>query len=367
MSRTRLRAVAVTATGALLLALLGAAPVAAEPRPPVPTGTTPVLVAGGFLAPLQLAEGRAGRSIYVTDPFLGQVTRVDLSRSATSTATVPIDLESPAAVAVRGKRLWVVGTDDGGTRALAARVGAGGELRSVVDLLAFERRANPDRQLVVTPQDVPVPPGQEPEGDAESNPYDVLAHRGGIIVVDAGANALIRIDAKGRPSVLTAFPLITTGDCATVRQQLVGGGTAVGCDPVPTGIARGRDGYLYVSGLGAFAAGQVWKVHPRTGRIVANLTAGLPPAPPLTDIAVGDDGAVYAASPFAGAVFRLLDRQLSAVELPAAASLLWSRGTLYVGTAPAAADEGAPSGPPAPGALYAVPSGAFQAFDPTAP
>lgn len=358
-----LRSVAVVSVATLALALGPPGAAQAAPRPAPPSGTTPVLVAGGFLAPLQLAEGRAGKSIYVADGFLGQVTRIDLSRSDTSTATIPVDMEGPSAVAVQGNRMWVVGNDAGFTRTLAAQVDADGSLSHVVDLLAFEREHNPDGQKVLTPQDQPVPPGEEPEGDAESNPYDVLAYQGGIIVVDAAANALIRIDAAGRATVLTAFPLVTTGDCATNPQLLADDTTVYGCDPVPTGIALGPDGYLYVSGLGAFAAGQVWKVDPRSGRIVATLTAGFPPAPPLTDVAVGSDGAVYAASPFAGAVFRLLDGQLSVVELEGAVSLLWSFGTLYVGTAPAVAAE---SGPPPPGEVYAVPAGAFQPFTPPA-
>jgi hypothetical protein len=275
-----------------------------------------------------------------------------------------VGIDHPASIAFRGHQLWVVGSQDDGTTHVA-RVSRGGLLSNDIDLLAFERQANPDRQVPSPPSATPTAPGEEPEGDAESNPYDVIAYRGGLIVADAAANALIRISPRGTPSVLTAFPLVTRGSgpddvmCSQVFQPRVDQRRVPGCDPVPTGLALGPDGYLYVSGLGAFAAGQVWKVDPRSGRIVQNITDAFEVAPPFTDIAVDRNGAIYVASPFAGVVFRLQDGQLSAAELPGAASLLISKRTLYVGTAPVITAE--PAGPPpATGAVYALPSGAFM-------
>ena len=362
--RPALRAAAVTSAAALALSLGAAAPAQGAPRPTPPTGTAPVLVVGGVVAPLQLSAGPGGHRLYVADGFAGRLLEVHLTRSATHTVDVDVDLAGIAAAAVRGSRLWVVGTaapapGDQHPATLAARVTADGSLTHVVDLLAAERRLNPDRQLAAPP---PAPGAPEHEGDAESNPYDVIAYGGGLIVADAGANALWRISPRGEVSVLTAFPLITTGECAANVQQLAGGGTVTGCDAVPTGLALGPDGYLYVSGLGSFAAGQVWKVDPRTGAIVQTITASLPTAPPLTDITVAPDGTIYVASPFAGAVFRLRDGQLAAAELPGAVSVLWSKGTLYVGAAPGVLAEG-PGAPP-PGGVYAVPEGAFQPVTP---
>lgn len=347
MPRPRaLRVVATSATVALIAALGVAAPASAQAAA---SGTSPVLVARTGLAPLHLAV--SSRGLYVPDAFLGTVTRLDLPRrGATSTVTVARGLGFSPSVTARGSTLFVARTaGPGGPGAQSptflSRVSRTGAPVDLVDLLALERRLNPDRQT--------------PGHDAESNPYDVIRFRGGFLVADAAANAIFRVSASGRQSVFTALPLVTTGPCAGRPNQ-----GQVGCDPVPTGIAFGPDGYLYASGLGAFVAGQLWKIDPRSGRVVARLTTP-PGSPPLTDVAVAKDGSVYVSSIVAGRVFRLRDGRWTSVALPAAAGLVVARGTLYVGSAPAAlANEEtgapAPTGPPPPGEVYAVPQAAFR-------
>ncbi|MCW2613240.1 MAG: hypothetical protein JWN08_234 [Frankiales bacterium] len=346
-SRT-LRVLSTTAAAALAVSLGAAAPASAKSGPA--SGTSPVLVTSEVLAPLHLVPGPGGKSLYVADAFPGTVVRVDLhERGATSTATVGTDLGFAPGVEVKGKRVYVVRTDEVGTGAepeeqaptYLSRVQRGGGPVDLVDLLGVERRLNPD--------------GQRPDGDAESNPYDLVSYRGGFIVADAAGNSLIRVFANGDAGVLTRLPLITAGPRCSVEENQ----GKIGCDPVPTGVALGRDGYLYVSGLGAFAAGQLWKIDPRTGRIVQTLTTPTG-NPPLTDVAVGDHGDLYVSSIVAGRVFRLSGGSWTSVALTAPAGLAFTRGTLYVGSAPAALLEGPPTGPPPPGGIYAVPSGAFS-------
>lgn len=345
-----LRTVAVLSGAAL--ALVTVSPAQAKPRPAPPSGTAPVLVADGVVSPLHLAAGPGGHEIYIADPFTGRLLRADVTDRSTGTVTIAEDLTFAPGLTLQGNTVHVVGSEGDdpegpATLTYLGRLTRDGTISVAHDLLEFELDNNPD--------------GQPLNEDAQSNPYDVLAYKGGFIVVDAAANALLRVSASGRVSVLTVFPLDLQAPCDDPDGAGDNNGDVVGCDPVPTGVALGPDGYLYVSGLGAFVRGHVWKVDPRTGEIVATLTATHPDAPPLTDIAVGDDGAIYAASPFAGAVFRLRNGQLSVAELEGAASLLWSRGTLYVGAAPAVAAE---DGPPPPGAVYAVPAGAFQPLTP---
>jgi hypothetical protein len=92
---------------------------------------------------------------------------------------------------------------------------ASGRWRVVADVSAYEAMANPDANLI------------------ESNPYGVLAEPGHHIVADAGANALIRVDANGDMSTLAVFPARP----------------ARSTDAVPTDVVVGPDGAYYVSEL----------------------------------------------------------------------------------------------------------------------
>ena len=84
-------------------------------------------------------------------------------------------------------------------------------------------------------------PGETPW---DSDPYDVVAYRGGWVVADAGANDLLYVSATGRVSMLARFP--------AVAEQLPAGvlGTpgpiTVKAQAVPTSVAIGPDGALYV-------------------------------------------------------------------------------------------------------------------------
>ncbi len=84
----------------------------------------------------------------------------------------------------------------------------------------------------------------------DSNPNDILAVAGKRYVVDAGANTLDEVAANGRIRVLTYFPVPDGAPS----------------DSVPTCVAQGPDGALYVGELlgGYFAPGtaRVWRVVP---------------------------------------------------------------------------------------------------------
>jgi hypothetical protein len=85
-------------------------------------------------------------------------------------------------------------------------------------------------------------PGETPY---DSDPYDVVAYRGGWVVADAGANDLLYVSATGRVSMLARFP--------AVAEQLPAGvlgnpaPITVKAQAVPTSVAIGPDGALYVS------------------------------------------------------------------------------------------------------------------------
>jgi hypothetical protein len=96
-------------------------------------------------------------------------------------------------------------------------------------------------------------------GDKDSNPYGVLAVPGGVIVPDAGANALVRMDANGSLSTLAAFSNNTTvpGD---------GCPAAASRDFVPTSVVVGPDGAYYIGHLNGLAilkgSSNIWRLEP---------------------------------------------------------------------------------------------------------
>ena len=85
-------------------------------------------------------------------------------------------------------------------------------------------------------------PGETPY---DSDPYDVLAYRGGWVVADAGANDLLYVSATGRVSMLARFPAVAE----RLPAGVLGNPTpiTVKAQAVPTSVAIGPDGALYGS------------------------------------------------------------------------------------------------------------------------
>ena len=85
-------------------------------------------------------------------------------------------------------------------------------------------------------------PGETPW---DSDPYDVVAYRCGWVVADAGANDLLYVSATGRVSMLARFPAVSE----QLQAGVLGNPTpiTVKAQAVPTSVAIGPDGALYVS------------------------------------------------------------------------------------------------------------------------
>lgn len=148
-----------------------------------------------------------------------------------------------------------------------------GTPREVADLGAFEQANDPD--------------GQGPD----SNPYAVLALPHQVLTVDAAGNDVVRW-RDGRLSLFAVLPNVQDGGCAGRPND---NGTT-GCDAVPTGIATGPDGAVYVGGFaaGTIGAGRVYVLDRTTGRIIRQIT-GLTG---VNGVAVGPDGSVYVSQLF---------------------------------------------------------------------
>lgn len=115
---------------------------------------------------------------------------------------------------------------------LLARPGSSsGEWRFVADIAAFAAAHPQD------PATMGGLPGQETAYD--SNPYDIVPFRGGYAIADAAANDVLWVSPRGNLSVLGRLP--TT--------PMPFNGTTVDAQAVPTSLAVGRDGALYVGTL----------------------------------------------------------------------------------------------------------------------
>jgi hypothetical protein len=123
----------------------------------------------------------------------------------------------------------------------------------------------------------------------------VLADTSKLLVADAGANAVLKVDRRtGRTSVWFLPPVVKTGNCVGAQNNP---GTT-GCDPVPTGIAKASDGTYWVSTLGALVPGAGIIYHlSRAGAVLGSIT-GLD-AP--TGVAVDGNGSVYVSEMLFGA------------------------------------------------------------------
>jgi sugar lactone lactonase YvrE len=122
---------------------------------------------------------------------------------------------------------------------------ANGRVWRVADLAKYEEMNDPDG------------------AGADSNPYGVLATPRGVYSTDAGGNDLLFTNRNGRTRTVAVFP-----DTMVEAPPFLGlpPGTMIPMQAVPTGVARGADGALYVSQLTGFpfpvGGSSIWRVHP---------------------------------------------------------------------------------------------------------
>lgn len=134
-----------------------------------------------------------------------------------------------------------------------------GKVQEVANLFKFEVANNPH-------------PGN---GVPASNPFDVFSLGGSAaLVADAAANDLLLVNIKGQVQVVAVFPneVVSTADIkALLGCPGSGAGpcflpAAMPAQPVPTSVAVGPGGYIYVGELKGFPAplneSRIWRIAP---------------------------------------------------------------------------------------------------------
>lgn len=365
LSRTRLTcaclaAAALATTGALTAASTATAAPTAKPTPKWSrTLTTDVL------APFQLAVP-AGK-VYVADGFTGQVSRID---RGTLVPIVTVEGEVAGVdQSVDGLSLaWTSSTADGTFLTVRTK----GKADVVTNLAAFEAQHNPDGNVTYGLQNNPAgcDAGKAwlalPEvtglpatyqGQVDSHPYSVVSlGKGDWAVADAAANDIIKVDAKGNPSVIAVLPkqpLVVTQaflDAQGAPQEASClAGLTYAFEPVPTDVERGTQNRLWVSTLpggpedpSAGARGSVYTVNQSTGASTLYATgfAG------ATNLAVAPEGTVYVTELFANKITKVATNKVKSTfaALPGALSVEFFGNKLYAGTLALFGDNG-PAGP----------------------
>jgi hypothetical protein len=186
--------------------------------------------------------------------------------------------EGPSDVSMRGKpgslRLFVTAggfvTESGGARDISGDNrfqtllrAKGDELKRVADLLAYEKKHNPDGQQI------------------DSDPYSLVTSKKERVVADAGANDLLKVEG-GDISTLAVFP---------DRRVEGPGGETVPMEAVPDAVAKAPGRGYYVGELTGFP-------FPVGGARVYHVVAGSKKVHAkgftnIIDVAVGPKGGLY--------------------------------------------------------------------------
>ncbi|MDI3211973.1 ScyD/ScyE family protein [Arthrobacter sp. AL12] len=322
--RKKLSLPATAATVAVFLAT-GSAAGAAPDGPSVAAAryAAPVPLTGGLVGPLHVSAGRDG-SVTVSESFAGRLTRVD------SEGNKKVLYESPD---------WsVAGNDrrDGRTYFLESQ-GAGphpaelaghvriidddGRQRTLGDFAALETEENSDGDTRYGFRDLPA--GCEAElpvnmpagyrGEVDSHPYGIAVTEETIYVADAGANSVVSVDTRsGETRTVAVLPprpyKITTAAAASNGLPDCVVGTTYDFEAVPTDVAVGPDGWLYITSLpggpedpALGARGAIFKVDPDDDEVKLVADEIMTP----TGLALNKDGDLYVASLFGEGVLRI--------------------------------------------------------------
>jgi hypothetical protein len=262
--------------------------------------------------------------VTVSESFAGRLTRVD------SAGNHEVLYETPD---------WSVGGNaqrDGSTYFLESQgagpdpaelaghiriIDAEGHQRTLGDFAALETEHNADKTNRYGFRNLPDGcaaqlPANMPEtykGEIDSHPYGIALTGETIYVADAGANSGVSVDAgngKTRTvAVLPPRPYKITAEAATsngLPDCVVG--TTYDFEPVPTDVAVGHDGWLYVTSLpggpedpALGARGAIFKVSPDGDEVELVAEDIMSP----TGLALADNGDMYVASLFGEGVLRV--------------------------------------------------------------
>jgi len=148
---------------------------------------------------------------------------------------------------------------------------AGSTVTPLANITAFEVLNNPHTTAI------------------DSNPWDLVVHGSDTYVTDAAGNSLVKADSTNQVSLVHVFP---NKDVNTPNNAPPGLPTVVSAQTVPTGLAIGSDGFLYIAQLSGFpfAPGSADVFRYDFVNPVTTFASGFSN---LVDIAAGPDNSLY--------------------------------------------------------------------------
>lgn len=308
------------------------------------------VLAGGFVSPLHVSVG-TGKSVLVSQDFLGELTRVSRDGSTDTLATETPKGWEVAGSDTRGSTTFFlesVGAGQGDPAALHGylkSIDAKGDVHTIANFADYERRKNPDgKQRYGFGNDVgakcldgwPAFPPAKYKGLVDSHPYALAVKDDTAYVADAGMNAVLKVSLKDgdidtlavlppRPAVIPkGFVVPTDMQGGTFKVPDCVTGKKYAFEPVPTDIALGPDGMLYVTSLPGGPEGPelgergaIFKINPSDGDVDLWADQILSP----TGLAVTGEGDIYVASLFGNEIVKFTctghRSQFLKVNLPA--------------------------------------------------
>lgn len=304
---------------------LGAASVATANATSAVHKTGQKVVVSGLNAPSQIAFGGGGK-IWVSSLATGAIVRSKGNGGKGRTvfarggdSVIPINATTAYLLTGEGGK--------GGTRLYRGNPQTG-KMVQVANLKHYELAHNPDGQKQCVGKHC----------DSISNPFAMLPTTQDILIADAGANDILAYNlAKGTLHTFHVFPNIRdTKKCKNARNN---DPRHPGCDPVPTGLARGPGDTVYVSLLGAEApnAAKVVELSLSTGALIrtwGHMTS-------VDGVAVSPSGVVYASEleyglnpkqpdfDNTGRIVRIDRSGRTYAPVPTPGGLAWHNGKLY--------------------------------------
>lgn len=346
--RTTRTLLAAAAAAALVLSLPATASAVDSPPPPQEWSTA-------LGAPFSIAVD--GSRVYVADGVTGTIGQLQPDGTF---APIVEGVPGLTGVAIRGASMaWGSSVEDGSTEPpviLESGLNIRGPKGAIVyaDLHAYEEINNPDGGNTYGITD-PNPCVVEATGGAplsytgliDAHAYNVASWKGEWLVADAGANAVMRVTDSGQVSTLAVLPpvpvMLTAETAGMLGLPACAAGDVYYVEPVPTGVAVGSGGTVYVTTLPGFpgesaSQGALWSIDPRSGALT-QIASGL--SGPTSAAVKGSD--VYVAELFGAGVTRVADGVASPfAALSGALSVAVApNGTVWAATADLSGGPGA--------------------------